>query len=332
MFQSCCLSAGESLRHCWRVSSHCCCFWLPSGWSLAGQLFEGFNGILKQALASGSEQGESGRLGHKQAVGASVSGFFQVGHVLSTEQLAQTTTDLGSQFAPGGWESALKGGGPNRRPLLHAIFLPDFGKVGKGQDTAEVLVAPLDTASADEAAHGLFADGGMVQEIGECHGLGQGDRDPKGCRNGFEFREGEKAKAAEVEVTLGGDKADVFASEIGFGFRAGEKFDKPFGGARRMEADNREFIRRSAVVSRLAPLAFGAELPFASEEAVSDGFSGVDRLNAGREESVHILGADLHLRFIAEEIVTCGEAADNNDVLVEVIGNGVGDLFEDGAG
>lgn len=67
------------------------------------------------------------------------------------------------------------------------------------------------------------------------------------------------------------------------------------------------------------------------QKPVGDGLTRRDGMDARAEEAIHILGANLKPGIVPEEMKASGEAADDNDVLAEVLWHRCGELFQDRA-
>lgn len=91
-----------------------------------------------------------------------------------------------------------------------------------------------------------------MEQIGKSHGFGSGDGDAERCVDRLKLCEGKEAKAAEAEMALGGHDADIFPPEIGLRLRDGQQLDKPFRRARRMKADDGQFVVGCAGITGMA--------------------------------------------------------------------------------
>ena len=68
------------------------------------------------------------------------------------------------------------------------------------------------------------------------------------------------------------------------------------------------------------------------KQTVSDGLSGGNGPDARRDKTIHVFGADLQSGVVAKKMIARGQAADDDDVLPEVLGNRSGNLFQNGTG
>lgn len=84
-----------------------------------------------------------------------------------------------------------------------------LGQHRQCENAAKVLVAALDAAVANQAAHRLRSDGGMVQKVGEGHHFRSGDADAELRDHRLVVGQREKAEAAQAEMTVGRWQADV---------------------------------------------------------------------------------------------------------------------------
>ena len=99
-----------------------------------------------------------------------------------------------------------------------------------------------------------------------------------------------------------------------------------------MKADDGQLIVGCGGITRIAPVAFGAQFPLIVKQTVGNGFSRRDGLDARGEEAIHVFRADLEFRVVAKEVITRRETADDDDVFPEISRDCSGDALQHGAG
>ena len=157
--------------------------------SCFGEFLQRLDSVCEQSFSGDFQEFQCRSLRDEQAVFAHVASLAQVRFVFGLHELAKVVPDFRNEAPPYGGEAALQRRCPDLWPCEQGVLLPGLGQVSEREDAPEVFVAVLDAASANETAHRLFSDGGMVQQVGECHGFGPGDGDAEWCVDALKLRE-----------------------------------------------------------------------------------------------------------------------------------------------
>src|SRR6185369_258599 len=96
---------------------------------------------------------------------------------------------------------------------------------------------------------------------------------------------------------------DVSLVDVVLGLRDSQQFDKPTCRVRWIKARDRKLDLQSLSITRLSKLVLRVELPFLFKQEICHSLASRNGFDSWGQKTVHVLGANLDVGLVPEEVV-----------------------------